>query len=628
MKSLLLFLFWLPSLLQGAALQINSLDESALSVSDLEMVVDHNDNFTADTVEKRGDWQAVTRSTLGIQRQPIWTRVHLTNHSDATLQLVLSNPRTGMDYIDVYLLAKDQPLQRLLLGDMRPMADRSYRHPASNFALELSPGESRTVITRLYSYGTVDIGWRIEGLHDFLSGSSNDFLLKGVIFGFIFALTIYNLIAYVAIGDRIYLTYATFLLITVLGQFSLQGVMYHLGSERLNLFFITYAAWFFSQAYMAYLYLLFIHFFNIQRGERAFLLFGTMFLFHSGVILYYTLSFFHHELLQDFSVVSRIALIEILVLVFYSIRAYRKGKRGSFPFMLGQIIYGLLTFYYIFTLQGAIETNLFSQNSFLIGLFTLSLFISYALSSRWKEMKEENRLLKVRGAEQQKFTLIGATIAYVSHQWQQPLAQLSALIVKLQAIAEQKPDQLDATMQQALPEMELMVANLSTTIGDVKRLFKESPHPNSSFSLSMVVEECINNFRNQYRQISFHVEADKTIALTGDSNLFSHTLGNILQNSVDQCSQLPDGDCRISVWVEREESSAVVTVQDNAGGITITPINTIFDNHISSKNRGFGLGLALAKNIVISKFHGTISATNEGDGARLVVTVPIQSSSR
>jgi len=594
------------------------------SIPHMAFMIDRENKIVADEVLKSKQMKPATKSTMGIQKSAFWTRLVIVNPSDSQIKLVFTNPRAGVDYIDVYLFSGSNLEKSYQLGDMRPMANRPLKHPDSNFTIELAAKESKTIITRLYTYGTLDIGWHISSEAQFLSESMDNLLIKGFIFGFILALISHNLVIYHSIREKIYLIYTGFLLCIILSQASILGIMYYWSSEYLNLFFITYCAWFFAQLYMVFLYLIFIEFYKIKQERKTYYLFTVLILFHLLVLVYYSLSYFDPTILQKFSIVTLIALIESTILTIYSIISFFRKKQGALEFMVGQILYIFVIFYYILTLQGVTETSILSKNIIFIGLFFLSLFISFALNVRLREIREQNRQLKIKSAQLNKFSIMGATISYASHQWKRPLAQLSSLIVKLQALVEFKPEQAIKKLPDSLNEMETKVLSLNQIISDINRLFDQKKSISSTFNLTILLQE----LKEQYyliakqQQISIKVNADKDIQLMGDKKLFVHAMSNIVQNAIDAFIDMLPADHLITINAyEQNEDRVFITIEDNAGGILIKPIESIFENYTSSKAEGFGLGLTLANNIIISKFNGSITVKNINQGAQFTIEI-------
>lgn len=71
----------------------------------------------------------------------------------------------------------------------------------------------------------------------------------------------------------------------------------------------------------------------------------------------------------------------------------------------------------------------------------------------------------------------------------------------------------------------------------------------------------------------------------------------------------------------KKERNIVIKIHDNAKGIIISPIEKIFEPYISSKhvNMGTGIGLYMSKVIIEKNFKGSLSVSNENNGAKFSI---------
>jgi PAS domain S-box-containing protein len=114
-----------------------------------------------------------------------------------------------------------------------------------------------------------------------------------------------------------------------------------------------------------------------------------------------------------------------------------------------------------------------------------------------------------------------------------------------------------------------------------------------------------------------------------DPERLDRVLGNLLSNAIKYS---PQGG-EILLRVERDETHAVLSVQDHGVGIPATDLPHVFDRYFRARNvtgafAGSGLGLTGAKYLV-EQHGGTIAATSvEGDGTRFEVRLPLSRSAR
>jgi signal transduction histidine kinase len=105
-------------------------------------------------------------------------------------------------------------------------------------------------------------------------------------------------------------------------------------------------------------------------------------------------------------------------------------------------------------------------------------------------------------------------------------------------------------------------------------------------------------------RISSHVSltvnpADIPLPVKLSSPLFEWVMENLIKNAVDAMA----GHGSITVSLGREADKAYIEVTDTGKGIPRKRFKTIFNPGYTTKSRGWGLGLTLAKRI-IEQYHG------------------------
>lgn len=94
------------------------------------------------------------------------------------------------------------------------------------------------------------------------------------------------------------------------------------------------------------------------------------------------------------------------------------------------------------------------------------------------------------------------------------------------------------------------------------------------------------------------------------SSLFEWVVENLCKNAIDAM----DGQGSITLTAGTEGSLAVVEVADTGKGIPKNKFRTVFTPGFTTKKRGWGLGLSLAKRIVEEYHHGRIYVKNSEVG--------------
>ena len=87
-----------------------------------------------------------------------------------------------------------------------------------------------------------------------------------------------------------------------------------------------------------------------------------------------------------------------------------------------------------------------------------------------------------------------------------------------------------------------------------------------------------------------------------NASLFEWVIENLCKNAVDAM----EGEGRITLRMEEKEQKVMIEVTDTGKGIKKKDLANVFRPGFTTKKRGWGLGLSLAKRIVEEYHHGKI----------------------
>jgi signal transduction histidine kinase len=107
--------------------------------------------------------------------------------------------------------------------------------------------------------------------------------------------------------------------------------------------------------------------------------------------------------------------------------------------------------------------------------------------------------------------------------------------------------------------------------------------------------------------------------IEGDLYALNRIHRNLLTNAFQATT--PQGRIVIRTW--RQNEQAVIEIADTGSGIPAERLSTIFDDYVTTKKQGLGLGLALSKKLV-EQLGGTISVASQvGVGTTFTLRFPI-----
>jgi signal transduction histidine kinase len=116
--------------------------------------------------------------------------------------------------------------------------------------------------------------------------------------------------------------------------------------------------------------------------------------------------------------------------------------------------------------------------------------------------------------------------------------------------------------------------------------------------------------------------------IRSDSELLSWTVENLLKNAADALLK-SEGDGTITVRTSARNPTGVrIVIEDDGPGIPESIQNRIFDPGFTTKTRGWGLGLALARRIVEDYHRGRIRLLRSTPGVRTVFLIDLPEESK
>ena len=101
-------------------------------------------------------------------------------------------------------------------------------------------------------------------------------------------------------------------------------------------------------------------------------------------------------------------------------------------------------------------------------------------------------------------------------------------------------------------------------------------------------------------------------------------LGRVYRNLITNAIQATEPGGRVAITTARAGDQVEISVTDTGSGIAPERLPPIFDDFVTTKRRGLGLGLAISKRIV-EQLDGTITVESElGRGTAFTTRFPAQ----
>lgn len=219
--------------------------------------------------------------------------------------------------------------------------------------------------------------------------------------------------------------------------------------------------------------------------------------------------------------------------------------------------------------------------------------------------------------EQSKFAALGEMIAIIAHQWRQPLAQLSFNCMYI------KKKMKDPELIKEAEKNQDIIHFMSETITNFQDFYKKTD--NTNFNPTVSIEQALKIVDSSLNlsQVKVHKKIDSKLIIFGNSNSLAHVVLSIIQNIIDVIKIRDIQNPIINISLKDTPKDIVLTIEDNAGGIKVEPIEDIFKPFNSKKvTPSTGIGLYMSKLVVQNQFEGEISAKNTNQGALFLIKLP------
>ena len=218
-------------------------------------------------------------------------------------------------------------------------------------------------------------------------------------------------------------------------------------------------------------------------------------------------------------------------------------------------------------------------------------------------------LLTSKKAEQNK-VWVGLS-KETAHQLGTPI---SSLMAWKEILRETYPD------DELIPEMEKdinrlqIIADRFSKIGSLPESF-----PTSLGEVITSAKEYMEKRISKQVIITLHCP-EHAIIVNMNRLLFEWVIENLCKNAVDAI----EGKGRIDLSISETPTKAIVEVADTGKGIRSKDLNNVFRPGFTTKKRGWGLGLSLAKRIVEDYHHGKIFVKSSEPGVGTVFRIEIR----
>lgn len=208
-----------------------------------------------------------------------------------------------------------------------------------------------------------------------------------------------------------------------------------------------------------------------------------------------------------------------------------------------------------------------------------------------------------------------------AHQLGTPITSLIGWIEYLK-IKEEFQNHENAEMLQFMENDVFYLKKIASRFGKIGSKVELTP-----LKLAPLLEESVGYVRQRLPHLgkTISLELKSQLGHTKiktEKELFGWVLENLLKNCVDALS---DKGGKIEVLAKIKNNDIIILVSDNGKGIDRHYLNKIFEAGVTTKKRGWGLGLSLVRRIIVDYHKGKIRVAKSivNKGTTFEITLPV-----
>ena len=628
MKHLLLLLCSLLVSSHAKTVEIDDNFTYTKASSFMEYTQENTHALSLDMLDQ-AQWRPMKGSNLdSFSSRASWTRFTLKNETSKNIRLILKNPNASMSAIDVYIIRKTAQ-EHLILGTNYPNIQRELNHRYSVMQLILDVNEEVQIVTKLRNpSGSVEGQWEIYSSNNFTDFSIFESMWWGIFIGIYSVIFLYiRPILSMVKNQYIIFSFTFFAVSCLLYQLSTNGILYSLGfhGNAINAFIVFFGSMFRLSTVLIMMNFIFMSY----RKKILWWVFSFFIGCLSLILLLSFLTFFDATWLPVISKTSLIVgLLSYTVWIFLIKDIFTRAKSKIFIYVITAYTVILVpNAYQTFINAGFLEISFMSIYSVSIASIINLYLFGLAITEYIRTIERKRQYLEKMNEIQINYTSIGKIIGNITHQWKVPLVRAGSLLTQTEALIALKKDKaLEEIHHEIVPALRENMEFMRETIDTFYALYK-GDSTKSTFKPKDVLANIwgMLSAKAAALNVTLNATLSPRMSITSYEHHFGHLLMILLDNAIDTAKERTLTEAQLYVSIARDEEKLYLSVEDTCGGIAQTPIESIFELDVSSKESSTqqrGSGLYIFKTILDIKFGGTVTVRNNTHGARFDITIP------
>ena len=223
-----------------------------------------------------------------------------------------------------------------------------------------------------------------------------------------------------------------------------------------------------------------------------------------------------------------------------------------------------------------------------------------------------------------RLAMVGELTAGIAHEINQPLGAILSNADTAELLLDRDPTQL-GEVRQILADIRRDDLRASEVIRHMRTLLRKRELEIQPLDLNRTISDVVRLLLENARRrgISLGTDLEEGLpVVAADRVHIEQVLLNLLLNGMDAMAEMPEGTRTIKVKSRRREGGVEVAVVDSGTGISPQLHAHLFDSFYSTKESGLGLGLSIARSIIMAHEGRIWGENNLQGGATFYFTLP------
>ncbi|MEP6838739.1 MAG: ABC transporter substrate binding protein [Bradyrhizobium sp.] len=203
----------------------------------------------------------------------------------------------------------------------------------------------------------------------------------------------------------------------------------------------------------------------------------------------------------------------------------------------------------------------------------------------------------------------------IAHELNQPLGSILTNAESAELILKSDNPDL-AEVREILADIKRDDQRAGEVIRRLRGFLKRTPFESRELDLNDVMSETFKflSVQASARNVALYLQtAPGALRIKGDAVQLQQVILNLVVNSMDALVAIPYGRAVIGRTELNGGSSVVISISDSGPGIPADKLSQVFDPFFTTKDQGMGVGLSIARTIILAH-KGQIWAENQSSG--------------